>query len=94
MSERILMPEGRKPVVNLFPLSARPTTLKGKTIALYYNDKVTSFPILKTIRKLLEEKMEVTQIFEVHSRAPFSRHSDKVIEEALKADAVFAATAD
>ena len=92
----LLIPEGRKPkVAHLFPLSPRPITLKGKTVALYHNDKVASFPILKTVGKLLlERQLGVKEVFEVHSRAPFSRHPDSAIAEALKADVVFAANAD
>ena len=87
--------EGRKPkVAELFPLSPRPSSLKGKTVALYHNDKVTSFPILKMIGGILKEKCGVKETFEVHSRAPFSKHPDRAIEEALKADVVFASTAD
>jgi len=70
------MPEGRKPTVEkIISLAARPSTLKGKTVALYHNDKVASFSV-------------------VHSKAPFMRHPDRAIEEALKADAVVAGTAD
>jgi hypothetical protein len=69
--------------------------LQGKIVALYHNDKVLSFPILKTVRDLLKERqVGVKEIFEVHSRAPFSRHPDSAIAEALKADVVFVANAD
>ena len=95
MSEDIFSPEGVKPKkTELFQLSPRLTTLKGKKIALYHNDKVASFPILKTVGKLLREKCGVTDIFEVHSKSPFSRHPESAIQEALKADAVFVADAD
>ena len=86
--------EGRKPkAVELIPLSPTPTTLKGKTVALYYNDKVASFAVMRTVRKDLE-KYEVKEIFEVHARTPFARHPDWAIQEALKADVVFTGTAD
>ena len=94
MSE-LFTPEGRKPKIEVqISLSPRPDTLKGKTVALYHNDKVASFPVLKTVGKLLKEKCEVKEIFEVHSRAPFMRHPDRAIEEAIKADVVVAGTAD
>ena len=90
-----MMPGGRTPVAQLIPLSERPSTLAGKTVALYHNDKVLSFPILKTISDLLKERqIGVKEIFEVHSRAPFSRHPDSAIAEALKADVIFASNAD
>ena len=95
MTEKILSPEGTaRADVEWLPLSLRPDTLKGKQIALYHNDKVASFPILKTIGKLLRERQGVTEIFEVHAKTPFSKHPDSAIEEALKADAVFVANAD
>jgi len=89
------MPEGRKPTVEkIISLAARPSTLKGKTVALYHNDKVASFSVMKTVGKLLKERVGVKDVFEVHSKAPFMRHPDRAIEEALKADAVVAGTAD
>ena len=92
---KILMPEGRKPKEEeLFHLNQRPTTLKGKVVALYHNDKVASFSVLKTVGKLLKEQCGVKDIFEVHAKTPFMRHPDGAIEEALKADVVVAGTAD
>ena len=92
---KILIPKGRKVKAEaLFPLSTRPSTLKDKTVALYYNDKVASFSILKMVGKLLKEKVGVKEVFEVHAKMPYSRHPDRAIEEALKADAVVAGTAD
>jgi len=86
--------EGRKPTVEkLIPLANRPSTLKGKTVALYHNDKVASFPMMRTIKKLLEP-LGPKEIFEVHSKAPFSRHPESAIQEALRADVVFAGDAD
>ncbi|MFH0749241.1 MAG: hypothetical protein V1915_04935 [Candidatus Bathyarchaeota archaeon] len=86
--------EGRKPKAEaLIHLAPRPTTLKDKTVALYHNDKVASFAVMRTVRKELE-KYGVKEIFEVHSGAPFARHPDRAIEEALKADVVFTGTAD
>lgn len=94
MSTEITDLFGRKPVVEaLFPLAPRPNTLKGKTVALYHNDKVASFPVMKTIKKLLEP-LGVTEVFEVHANTPFSRHPDTAIQSALKADVVFAGTCD
>ena len=88
-------PEGRKPKIEThISLSPRPDTLRDKTVALYHNDKVASFPVLRTVGKLLKEKCGVKETFEVHSRAPFMRHPDRGIEEALKADVVVAGTAD
>ena len=85
---------GRKPKEKeRVPLAARPTTLKGKTVALYHNDKVASFPVMATIKKLLEP-LGVKEVFEVHAKTPFSRHPDSAINEALKADVVFAGTGD
>lgn len=96
MSKEILFPTGRSSRTSkeLFPLASRPNTLQGKTVALYHNDKVASFVIMRTVEKLLKEQLGVTDIFEVHSRAPYSRHPDSAIQEALKADVVFAGTAD
>lgn len=86
---------GREPKEEktLIPLAARPSTLKGKTIALYHNDKFASFAVLRTVRKLLEP-LGVKEILEVHAKTPFNRHPDSAIKEALKADAVFVGTAD
>jgi hypothetical protein len=92
---KILMPEGRKPTVaEIFPLSPRPTTLQGKTVALYHNDKVASFSIMKNVGRLMKEKMGVKEVFEVHSKAPFMRHPERAIQEALKADVAVTGTAD
>ena len=92
---KILMPEGRKPKEEeLFHLTARPGTLKGKTVALYHNDKVASFSVLKTVGRLLKEQCGVKEVFEVHAKTPFMRHPDAAIEEALKADVAVAGTAD
>ena len=92
---RILIPKGRKvKAERLFPLSPRPSTLKGKTVALYHNDKVASFSVMKTVGRLLREKMGVTDIFEIHAKTPYSRHPDRAIEEALNADVVIAGTCD
>jgi len=86
--------EGRKPKAQeLIPLAARLDTLKDKVVALYHNDKVGSFPVMRTVRKHLEH-LGVKEIFEVHAGMPFSRHPDRAIEEALKADVVFAGTCD
>ena len=91
----IVFPEGRKPEkAEQIRLAARVNTLKGKTVALYHNDKPTSYPIMRTIDRLLKEKIGVKETLEVHSKASFHRHPDSAIQEALKADAIFAATAD
>lgn len=93
MSEYVSV-EGRRPKIEeIFHLASRPSTLKGMTVALYHNDKVASFPVMRTVRTLLEP-LGVKEVFEVHAKAPFSRHPDSVIAEALKADAVFVGTAD
>jgi len=85
---------GRKPVIKeKIPLAPRPATLKGKTIALYHNDKVASFPVMATIKMLLES-LGPKEIFEVHAKTPFSRHPDSAVEQALRADAVFTGTGD
>ena len=95
MSKRIMSVEGRKPrVAAKIPLATRPNTLKGKKIALYHNEKVTSFPSLGAVGKLLREKLGVTDIFEVHSQRPFSSHPQSAIDAALKADAVFLSAGD
>ena len=95
MSEEIFSPEGSAPKeTKLFSLSPRPNTLVGKKVALYHNDKVASFPVLKTVGKLLKEKCGVAEVFEVHARTPFSKHPESAIQEALKADVVFVANAD
>jgi hypothetical protein len=67
--------------------------LGGKTIALYHNDKVASFPVMRSIRKQLEP-YEIKEVFEIHAGTPFSRHPDEAIEETSRADAVFVGTAD
>ena len=91
----IIKPQGRKPkAAELFPLSARPSILKGKTVALYHNDKVASYAVLKTVGRLLKEKCDVKDIFEVHAKTPYMRHPDSAIAEALKADVIVAGTAD
>jgi hypothetical protein len=94
MSKLVKLTGRKSAVAENIPLAARPSTLQGKTTALYHNDKVASFSVMRTIRKILEEKIGVKEVFEVHSRRPFSRHPDSAIEEALKADAVFVGTAD
>lgn len=95
MSERIISVEGRKPkVAQKIPLAKRPDTLKGKKVALYYNEKVAAFPSLRVVGKLLREKLGVTDIIEVHSQRPFSSHPQSVIDAALKADAVFLSAGD
>ncbi|MCJ7634578.1 hypothetical protein MUP77_19575 [Candidatus Bathyarchaeota archaeon] len=85
--------EGKETKAERIPLAPRPTTLKGKTVALYHNDKIASFPVMRTIRKQLEP-LGVKEIFEVHAKTPWSRHPDRAIAEALKADIVFAGTCD
>ena len=92
MSEFVSL-EGKETKIEQIHLAARPTTLKGLTVALYHNDKIASFPVMRTIRKCLEP-LEVKEVFEVHAHTPWSRHPDKAIEEALKADVVFAGTCD
>lgn len=90
-----VLPEGRKPKqADQIRLATRTKTLKGKTVALYHNDKPTSYPIMRTIDRLLKETVGVKETFEVHSKASFHRHPDRAIQEALRADAIFAATAD
>lgn len=85
---------GKKYVVGeLIPLAERPSTLKGKTIALYHNDKVASYPVLREVKKMLEP-LEVKETFEVHATTPYSRHPDRAIEEALRADVAITGTAD
>ena len=74
-------------------LAPRVSSLKGKTVALYHNDKVASFPVMRSIKKLLEAQ-GVKEVFEVHAKTPFSRHPDSAIQAALKADVVFTGTAD
>ena len=91
---KILIPVPKKSKAKIFPLAPRPSRLKGKTIALYHNDKVASFPAMETIGELLKKKIGVKETFEVHSEASFSRHPDRAIEEALRADAVVAGTGD
>ncbi|MFH0748827.1 MAG: hypothetical protein V1915_02755 [Candidatus Bathyarchaeota archaeon] len=86
---------GRKPKAEkLISLSTRPSTLQGKTVALYHNDKVASYPVMKTVGRLLKEKMSVQEVFEVHAKTPYSRHPDSAVEEALDADVVVAGTCD
>ncbi|MFH0749009.1 MAG: hypothetical protein V1915_03730 [Candidatus Bathyarchaeota archaeon] len=85
--------EGKETKAEPIRLAPRPTTLQGKTVALYHNDKIASFPVMRTIRKQLET-FGVKEIFEVHSKTPWSRHPDHAIVEALKADVVFAGTCD
>ena len=68
--------------------------IKGKRIALYHNEKVTSFPSLSAVERLLRERLGVTDIFEVHSPRPFSRHPQSAIDAALQADAVFLSAGD
>jgi hypothetical protein len=48
---------------------------------------------MRTVRELLAP-LGVTEIFEVHSRAPLMKHPERAIEEALEADAVFVGTGD
>lgn len=85
---------GRKPIAEkLVPLAGRPTTLKGRTVALYLNDKVASYPVMRTIKDLLGP-LDVKKVFEVHSQTPYSLHPEKAIQEALKADVVFVGTGD
>ena len=84
---------GRKKSVQNFHLAARPTTLKGKTVALYHNDKIASYPVMRVIGEKLKP-LGVKEIFEVHSRTPWSKHPESAIQEALKADVVFAGTCD
>ena len=89
------MPEGRKPKeAALYHLQPRPSSLKGKVVALYHNDKVASFAVLKTVGRLLKEKEGVKDVFEVHAKTPFMRHPERAIQEALKADVVVAGTCD
>jgi len=93
MSEFVSLTGKKAEAEKRFPLAPRPSTLKGKTVALYHNDKVASFPVMRTIKKLLEP-YGVKEVFNVHAKTPFSRHPDRAIEEALKADVVFAGTCD
>ena len=87
-------PTGRATTASeTIPLAPRPSSLKGKTVALYHNDKICSFPILKTVGQLMRDKMGA-ETFEVHSRAPFSKHDERCIDEAIKADAVILSSAD
>ncbi|MFH0748990.1 MAG: hypothetical protein V1915_03630 [Candidatus Bathyarchaeota archaeon] len=91
----LLIPMGKKSrAEELIPLAARPSTLTGKTVALYHNDKVASFPVLKTVGELLKEKTDVQEVFEVHSQTPYMKHPERAIQEALKADVVIAGTCD
>ena len=91
----LVLPEGRKSkTAGQIKLAARATTLKEKVIALYHNDKPTSYPIMRTIDHILIEKIGVKETFEVHSKAPFSQHPERAIIDALEADAIFTATAD
>jgi hypothetical protein len=91
----LVLPEGRKSKTpEEIKLAIRANTLKGKVVALYHNDKPSSYPIMRTIGRLLKEKVGVKETFEIHSKAPFSKHPERAIVEALKADAIFTATAD
>ena len=94
MSELVKLTGRKSTVAATIPLSSRPNTLKGKTVALYHNDKVASFPVLRTVGEILREQGEAKEIFEVHAKTPFMRHPDRAIEEALKADVVVCGTAD
>jgi len=94
LSKKIISPAGRKPKVKLYSLAPRVDILKGKTVALYHNDKVASFPIMRAIKNLLKQQLGITDIYEVHSGTPFSKHPESAIQEALKADVVFAGTCD
>jgi hypothetical protein len=84
---------GRRTTVKKVSLAPRPTTLKGKTVALYHNDKIASYPVMRVIREKLQP-LGVKEVFEVHSHTPWSHHPDSAIQEALKADVVFAGTCD
>jgi len=84
---------GRKKVVQNFPLAPRPSTLKDKTVALYHNDKIASYPVMRVIGEKVKS-LGVKEIFEVHARTPWSKHPESAIQEALKADVVFAGTCD
>ena len=84
---------GRRAKVEQFHLAPRPSTLKGKTVALYHNDKIASYPVMRVIRKMLEP-LGVKEIFEVHAHTPWSHHPESAVQEALKADVVFTGTCD
>ena len=85
---------GKKPPeADKIPLAPRPSTLKGKTVALYHNDKRCSMISLRVVGDLLKEKIGANT-FEVHTRVSYASHPERAIDEAAKADAVVLGTAD